>query len=63
MAIQRCALVQDSDEAVINLIVADPSVDPAPEGCTIIGIPDDSPVTFSWIYNPQNGTFTAPVET
>ena len=60
---QNCALVQTSDNIVINVIVADPSVDPAPEGCTIVGIPDDSPVTFGWIYNPQDGTFSAPVGT
>jgi len=57
---QRCALVQNSDETVINIIIADPAVDPAPEGCTIIGIPDDSPVSFGWIYDPATGTFTDP---
>ena len=60
---QNCALVQNSNETVINTIVADPSVDPAPEGCTIVGLPDGSPVTFGWIYNPQDGTFSAPVGT
>jgi hypothetical protein len=58
----RCALVQNSDNTVINLIVADPSIDPAPEGCTLVGIPDDSPVTFGWIYDPATGTFSAPSE-
>ena len=56
----RCALVQNSDNTVINIIMADPTVDPAPEGFTIVGLPDGSPVTFGWIYNPQDGTFSAP---
>jgi hypothetical protein len=42
------------------MIVADPAVDPAPEGYTIVGLPEGSPVTFGWIYNPTDGTFTDP---
>lgn len=57
---QRCALVQNSDNTVINIIVADPSVDPAPEGCTLVALPDDSPVSFGWIYDPATGQFTDP---
>jgi hypothetical protein len=56
------AVVQNSNETVINIIVADPSVDPAPEGCTLVALPEGSPVTFGWIYDPANGTFTAPTE-
>jgi hypothetical protein len=57
---QRCAVVQNSDNTVVNVIVADPAVDPAPEGCTIVGLPDDSPVSFGWIYDPATGQFTDP---
>jgi hypothetical protein len=57
---QTCALVQNSNETVVNMIVADPAVDPAPEGYTIVGLPEGSPVTFGWIYNPTDGTFTDP---
>ena len=57
---QRCALVQNSDNTVINIIVADPAVDPAPEGCTLVVLPDDSPVSFGWIYDPATGQFTDP---
>jgi len=56
----KCALVQNSDNTVINLIMADPSVDPTPEGTTIVGLPDDSPVSFGWIYDPATGQFTDP---
>lgn len=57
---QNCALVDSATNIVVNIIVADPAVDPAPEGCTIIGIPDDSPVSFGWIYDPATGQFTDP---
>jgi hypothetical protein len=54
------AVVQNSNETVINVIVADPSVDPAPEGCTLVALPEGSPVTFGWIYDPITGQFTDP---
>lgn len=57
---QRCALVQNSDNTVINIIVADPSVDPAPEGCVLVGLPDNSPVSVGWLYDPATGQFTDP---
>lgn len=56
----RCALIQNSDNIVVNLIMADPSVDPAPEGTTLVGLPDDSPVSMGWIYDPATGQFTDP---
>ena len=56
----RCALVSQSTNIVENIIVADPSVDPSPVGCVIIGIPDDSPVCIGWIYNPATGQFSQP---
>jgi hypothetical protein len=57
----RCAVVQNSDNIVVNLIMADPSVDPAPEGTILVGLPDDdSPVSMSWIYDPATGQFTDP---
>ena len=55
------AVVQNSDETVINIIMADPAIDPAPDGCTLVALPENSPVTFGWIYDPSNGTFSAPV--
>jgi hypothetical protein len=54
------AVVQNSNETVINIIVADPSIDPAPEGCTLVALPDNSSVTFGWIYDPATGQFTDP---
>jgi hypothetical protein len=40
--------------------MADPSVDPAPEGTILVGLPDDSPVNIGWIYDPATGQFTDP---
>lgn len=57
---QNCALVQSSDNVVVNMIVADPTVDPAPEGHVIVALPADSPVSFGWVRNPADGTFTNP---
>jgi hypothetical protein len=54
----RCAVVQNSDSTVVNLIMADPSVDPAYEGTILVGLPDDSPVNIGWIYDPATGQFT-----
>lgn len=56
----RCVLVNSITNIVENIIIADPSIDPAPTGFVIIQIPDDSPVTFGWVYNPNSGTFADP---
>jgi len=55
----RCALV-DSSNMVVNIIMADPVIDPAPEGCSLVGLPDNSLVSFGWIYDPTTGQFTDP---
>ena len=49
----RCALVESSSGLVTNLIIADPAVDPAPDGSLIIGLPDDSPVAIGWIWDGE----------
>ena len=54
------ALVDIQTNIVINIIVADPAVDPAPEGTLMIALPADSPVSFGWIYDPATGQFTDP---
>lgn len=57
---QNCAVVDTATNIVTNIIVADPAVDPAPEGCILVGLSDDSPVSFGWIYDPATGLFTDP---
>lgn len=58
----RCALVDLSTNIVVNLIIANPELDVPPVGYLIVGIPDDSPVQFDWIYNPTTNEFTPPPE-
>lgn len=57
---QRCALVNSSTNIVENIIIADPAVDPAPDGYILVGLPADSTVSSGWIYDPATGTFTDP---
>lgn len=57
---QRCALVDDFTNIVMNVIMADPAVDPSPENFTVVGIPDDSLVSYGWVYDPSTQTFTDP---
>lgn len=56
----RCALVDNLTNIVVNIIIADPAVDPSPEGYTLIGLLDDSPVAIGWLYDPVTETFTDP---
>ena len=56
----KCAVVSLSDNTVINLILADPSIDPAYEGTRLVGIDDNFPVRMGWIYDPATGHFTDP---
>lgn len=56
----RSALIDNSTNIVTNVIMADPSVDPTPDGYTMIALPDNSPVSIGWIYNSETGDFTDP---
>lgn len=57
---ERCALVNSITNIVENIIIADPAVDPAPDGYVIIGLPANSAVSSGWIYDPATGQFTDP---
>ena len=54
------AVVQNSNNTVVNIIMADPTHDLAPEGCILVALPDDSPVTLGWVYNSSTKQFTDP---
>lgn len=45
----RSALIQNN--TVVNVIVADPAVDPSPEGHIMIALSNDSPVSIGWTYD------------
>lgn len=47
----RCAVCELSNGLVTNIIVADPSVDPAPEGTQLIAIADDQPCDIGWTWD------------
>jgi hypothetical protein len=55
-------LINQSTNIVENIIIADPSVDPAPNGYLIIGLPEDSPVAIGWVYDPATGQFSEPIQ-
>lgn len=56
----RSALIDNQTNIVENIIIADPSVDPTPEGYTMIVIPDGMPVIAGWMYDFQTNTFIDP---
>jgi hypothetical protein len=60
----RAAVVDLLTYIVINTIVADASVDPAPEGTMLVDVTNVD-CDIGWIYDPATGTFSdpnAPVE-
>lgn len=57
---QKCALVNAATNIVENVIIADPAVDPAPEGYFLVGLPDDTTVVGGWVYNPATQEFLPP---
>jgi len=54
------AVVQLSDLVVINIIMADAHVDPAPDGCELIDITNGPECDLGWVYSPTTGTFFNP---
>lgn len=54
----RIAVVRESDNVCINIIVADVS-DPAPIGCLFLDI-DNIACDIGWIYDPIIGDFVDP---
>lgn len=45
----RCAVCQDADNVVVNIIMAEPT-DPAEEGCFLVGIADDMWCDIGYIW-------------
>lgn len=57
----QSAVVEIATNIVVNMIVADPAVDPAPEGCILVGV-DGITCDIGWIYDPSSGAFSNPNE-
>lgn len=53
------AVVQLSNLVVLNIIMADAGVDPAPIGCELIDITNGPACNIGWVYDPANGTFSS----
>lgn len=62
----KSAVVEIATDIVINIIIADPNVDPAPDGCFFVALNADpeNPIlcNIGWIYDPNTGTFYPPSE-
>lgn len=55
----RSAVVDLTSQTVINIIMADASVDEAPIGTRLIDA-SDIPCDIGWTYDPVSGGFNAP---
>ena len=54
------AVVSQDTLIVINIIVADPAIDPPPSGCVLIALTDGEPCDIGWLYDPDTNTFSDP---
>ena len=54
------ALVDAETLIVVNVIVADPAVDPAPPGYLLIGLQPGQDCQAGYIYDPVPGALTPP---
>jgi hypothetical protein len=56
------ALVDAETLIVVNVIVADPAVDPAPPGYLLIGLQPGQDCQAGYVYAPDTNTFSPPPE-
>lgn len=54
------AVVSQGTLIVVNIIVADPAIDPPPYDCVLIGLVDGEPCNIGWLYDPATNTFSDP---
>jgi hypothetical protein len=57
----RCAVVNSVSGVIINVILADPSIDPPLPGFSLIEIPDELSVDHTWTWSEIDG-FIMPIE-
>jgi len=55
----RAAVVDTGTNLVVNLIIADASVDAPPLGCVLVNI-DDIDCNIDWTYDAAANSFTPP---
>lgn len=56
----RCAVVQLSDNVVVNVIIAEVDTAHPPDGCYLVDIDNFPRADFDWIYDPVVGDFRPP---
>jgi len=56
----NCAVVDNNTMIVINVIVADPAIDPPPDGCILVGLIEGEFCDIGWVYDPSTNTFSNP---
>lgn len=54
----RSALVNQNNNIVDNIIVADPVIPSPFEGYIMIGLADDTLCDIGWVYDPSTNTFS-----
>ena len=57
----KAAVVDLQTMIVLNIIMADANVDPAPDGCELVDITNGPDCNIGWVYDPTTGTFAPPV--
>ena len=59
----RCAVCLSSTGLVVNMIVADASVDMAPDGCILVNVDDSSEVGIAWVWDGTQFIHPSKIET
>lgn len=57
----RCAVIDLDTNIVIGIIMADATVDRAPDNTFLINLPEGSPVGIDWVYDLATQQFIAPM--
>lgn len=53
----RAAVIDLQTDVVIGVIIADATIDPAPEGSFLVNVDDGVSVGPGWVYDPINQSF------
>lgn len=56
----RCVVIDEATGKVVNVILADPAVDPTPAGCVLHAVPDTSAVGIGWVFDKLSDSFEQP---
>lgn len=54
----KCAMIKKATGEVVNMILADPAVDPVEDGCILVSVPDDSVVDQQYVWDAATSQFS-----